>query len=419
MAISRRSLITAAVPAALASGAAGQEGEKPFLRSELVFPLDAQHNHGSCIVQCPNGDLLACWYRGSGERRADDVRILGARQRRGGAGWSEPFVLADTPGFPDCNPCMVVDPRERLWLFWPMIIANEWHTALLMSRMAERFEGSGPPRWVREKPVMLKPGEEFTRTVHSAVDQDLATLERYPEELRPRLREYLERRRKNAADKYFIRMGWMPRVHPFILDGKRLIVPLYSDGFDFSLMAITDDWGETWKVSTPLVGDGPVQPSLVQRKDGSLVAFMRDNGLPPQRVLVSESRDRGETWSPVRDSDVLNPGAGVDVTRLRNGNWVLLNNDTERGRHSLAVSLSTDEGRSWAYTRHLELDRSGEGAATASYPSVIQAADGSIHVTYTYTAPVREVKRDAQGRPLREAIKHAQFNEAWIRRGDS
>ena len=58
----------------------------------------------------------------------------------------------------------------------------------------------------------------------------------------------------------------MTRAHPFVLDGTRLIVPLYSDGFSFSLMAITDDWGATWKTSTPLVGGGNIQPSLAQEE---------------------------------------------------------------------------------------------------------------------------------------------------------
>src|SRR5688500_9184021 len=92
--------------------------ERPFLRSELVFPLDALHNHASCVVECRNGDLLVCWYRGSGERSADDVQVLGARKRSGASAWSEPFPMADVPGFPDCNPAMIVDPRRKLWLFW-------------------------------------------------------------------------------------------------------------------------------------------------------------------------------------------------------------------------------------------------------------------------------------------------------------
>jgi hypothetical protein len=53
--------------------------DKPFLTSELIFPLEYWHNHGSCIVEAPNGDLIVCWFHGSGERTADDVKVEGAR----------------------------------------------------------------------------------------------------------------------------------------------------------------------------------------------------------------------------------------------------------------------------------------------------------------------------------------------------
>ena len=66
-------------------------------------------------------------------------------------------------------------------------------------------------------------------------------------------------------------------------------------------MAITDDFGKTWKFSNPLVGAGNIQPSMAFKKDGSLVAYMRDNGLAPKRHQVSESKDNGLTWGPVTD----------------------------------------------------------------------------------------------------------------------
>ena len=94
------------------------------LVSELVFPVESWHNHGSCIVECPNGDFLVCWFHGSGERKSDDVKILGARRTKGGKGWSKPFLMADTPDFPDTNCCMTIDPKGRLWLLWPTIQAN-------------------------------------------------------------------------------------------------------------------------------------------------------------------------------------------------------------------------------------------------------------------------------------------------------
>ncbi len=410
--------LVAASTVALAALAARAAAPEPFHRAELVFPLDYLHNHASCVVESPNGDLLVCWYRGSGERSADDVQVLGARRRRGSGSWSDWFVMADIPGFPDCNPCMVIDPRRRLWLFWPTIQANEWHTALLRYKVSEDYQRPGPPRWSQEKVLHPKPGPEFGRLVAESVERDLQRLASFPEGLRDRARQYLELRRRNAADKYFNRVGWMPRAHPFMLEERRLILPLYSDGFDFSLMAFTDDWGENWRVSAPLVGDGPVQPSLARRRDGSLAAYMRDNGPPPKRLLYSESRDRGETWSPVTDTEIPNPGAGAEVVNLRSGRWALINNATEQGRHSLAVSLSEDEGKSWRWTRHLELDRSPEGRGSYGYPSLLQARDGTLHATYTYSAPASEVRTDPEGRRRRAAIKHAHFNEEWVMEGD-
>ena len=44
-----------------------------------------------------------------------------------------------------------------------------------------------------------------------------------------------------------------------------------------------------------------------------------------------ESRDGGLTWSPVTDSDLPNPGSGAEIINLRNGRWLLIGNDTERG----------------------------------------------------------------------------------------
>jgi len=76
----------------------------------------------------------------------------------------------------------------------------------------------------------------------------------------------------------------------------------------------------------------PEETSIVQKKDGTLFTLMRDNGPPPKRLHKSESRDRGETWSPVTDRDLPNPGSGAEVISLRNGHWVLIYNDTERAR---------------------------------------------------------------------------------------
>lgn len=386
--------------------ASSGRAQPPSFDSRLLFPPEQWHNHGSCIVELPNGDLLVCWYHGSGERTADDVKIEGMRLRKGARSWSDRFLMADTIGFPDCNPCMFVDPQGRLWLIWIVVIANEWHTSLLRYQRADDPRGRGAPRWTHHDIILLKPGDEFVRAVHRQCDEDERRIDQlFPPERREEAWNYLAQRRKNAADKYFRRMGWMTRVHPFVLDGKRIIIPLYSDGFDFSLMAISDDGGTTWQTSLPLVSLGGVQPSLVQKRDGTLVAYMRDNGPPPKRVMRSESRDDGMTWSPVVDDDLPNPGSGLEVIRLQSGRWAMVCNDTEQGRHRLAVLLSDDEGKSWRWKRYLENDPPGAGSY--SYPSLIRAKDGTLHVTYSWSQPGKG-----------SAIKYARFREEWVLQGE-
>ncbi len=387
---------------------------KQSLQGEWIFPPKHLHSHGSCLVECPNGDLLTCWYQGSGERKADDVFVEGARKRSGESKWSEPFLLADAPGFPDTNPCLLIDPDQKLWLLWQTIVANDWHTAICRYKVSSDFQGEATPKWERADDILLKPGLEFAEAINRHADAVEAAIDQVPADQREKLRGYLAERRQRGADKYFSRMGWMTRAHPYVRDGKRLIVPLYSDGYDLSLMALSDDGGLTWRASQPLVSLGGVQPSLAQRRDGTLVALMRDNGPPPKRVLQAESRDGGESWGAVVDTDIPNPGSGLEVLVLKSGRWLLVNNDTEQGRHRLSIWLSDDEGKSWRWKRPLEDYPPGPEAHTASYPSVIQGRDGTIHVTYTFTLKGPDVPKDSEGRPLRETIKHAWFGEDWV-----
>jgi predicted neuraminidase len=391
-------------------------GAAPFLTSEFVFPLENWHNHSSAIVEEPNGDLLVCWFHGSGERQADDVIVEGARLKKGAKNWSARFLMADTPGYPDTNATMFIDPRQRLWLLYPTILANEWHTALMKYKIASDYKKDGAPRWEFNDVLHITPNREFENSVVRALDDLAPKIELMPETQRERARNYAAELRKKAADKFYRRLGWMTRAHPFVLDGTRLIVPLYSDGFSFSLMAITDDWGKTWHTSTPLVGQGNIQPSIVKKSDGSLLTLMRDNGPAPKRLQTSVSRDRGETWSAVADTDLPNPGSGAEIISLKNGHFVLIYNDTEKGRHSLAVSVSDDEGATWKWKRHLELEP--EDAGEFHYPSIIQARDGSLHASYSYFINKKPAIKNADGKFERvKAIKHAHFNEEWIMAG--
>ncbi len=132
-------------------------GQEP--KTELVFPLNPEHNHAPGIVECPNGDLLASWYRGSGERKADDVVVLGARLKKGIPNGARNSCWQTLLTSPDCNTCMMIDAKQRLRLFWPIIIANSWESCLTQVATSSEYQKEGAPKWDRQETIWLKPAE--------------------------------------------------------------------------------------------------------------------------------------------------------------------------------------------------------------------------------------------------------------------
>jgi alpha-L-rhamnosidase len=88
-----------------------------------------------------------------------------------------------------------------------------------------------------------------------------------------------------------------------------------------------------------------------------------------------------------------NPSAGIDALRLRDGRFLLVYNPSAQGRDKLEIAVSPD-GKQWRQAVVLE-NAPGE----YSYPAVIQAADGLVHVTYTWR---------------RERIRHVVIDPARI-----
>ena len=425
------------------------QAEEPMYHESLIFPYQGQHVHGSSVVVLPNGDILTCWFQGSGERWADDVVILGARKSAGSDDWSAPFLMAETKGFPDINPVLFMDTRGKLWLTWYAVLANQWDSSLVMYAISEDFDGPGAPVWKSQHNLLIKhaitergiqPDDPFVRIVEEKAHEYAAWHPPVPGATPDLTQAWLDRTLGRARGEDMIRagrtyadagvgdsggyesgelgyplsrrIGWQTQNKPVILDDNRLILPLYSDGFSFSLMAITDDWGKNWTFSEPIFGFGNIQPAIAQKADGTLVAYMRDNGPPPKRLHVSESTDRGDTWSPVRYAELFNPGTGCDILTTAEGKWVLAYNDTERGRHSLAIAISEDEGATWPWVRRVEHDDREESETTRShYPAIVEGPDGSFHLTYSY---------HHNDRPREEArsIKYVHFNEAWVKAGE-
>jgi predicted neuraminidase len=77
-------------------------------------------------------------------------------------------------------------------------------------------------------------------------------------------------------------------------------------------------------------------------------------------------------------AELPNPNSGTDAVTLADGRHLLIYNHSETARSPLAIAVSRD-GEAWTPAVTLETEP-GE----FSYPAIIQAADGTVHVTYTW-----------------------------------
>jgi len=295
-----------------------------------------------------------------------------------------------------CNPVLYIDRRERLWLFWLPVLANRWECGYLKYRRSENYQGELAPEWNWQDIIQLKPGEAFAKTLEQKFGELRVDEGMWGEYALPYTRLLIEA----ASDPYKRQTGWMTRIHPITLPTGRMLLPLYSDGFNVSLVAISDDDGDSWRASLPIVGLGPVQPTLVRKNDGTVVAYFRDAGEAPNRVQMSTSKDDGESWAATFDIDIPNSGSSLEVIPLNDGRWLMVCNDTEYGRHRLSAFLSDDEGETWKWKRKLEpSDKEGK---SFGYPSVIQTRDGLIHMTYSLSTDAGQ------------SIRHCVVNTEWI-----
>lgn len=324
-----------------------QPGEGAYVSGELIYALDNKPTpecHASTIVETPAG-MVAAFFAGT-EESDEDVGIWVSHLESGD--WSRPVEVAngvqnDTLRYPCWNPVLFqpadgplllyykVGPSPSTW--WGMLISSTdggktWSEPEKLGENDKIGHLLGP---VKNKAVQLSDG---TIIFPSSTEVEGA----------------------DGEDK------WM--VH----------------------FEISKDQGKTWKVVGP-INDGiefdAIQPSILSYADGRLQILCRTR---ENVIAQSWSDDQGETWSQLTATDLPNPNSGTDAVTLQDGRQLLVYNHTTKegpqpnNRNMLNIALSED-GETWEPVMTLENEPHEAGYA---YPAVIQAADGMVHITYTY-----------------------------------
>jgi len=281
--------------------------------------------HASTIVETAGG-LVAAWFGGTGEGNSD-VGIWAARHE--GGSWTKPAEVARgvEPG----------GPRHPCWN--PALFQAKGGPLLLFYKV-----GPSPSRWWG----MLVTSPDGGRTWSEP--------RRLPDGILGPI--------KNK---------------PVLLPDGVLLCPSSTEHAGWRVhLEMTRDWGAHWTKTEPLNDGkefGAIQPAVLVHGPKRLQLLCRSR---QGKVTQCWSEDGGVTWGPMTATSLPNPNSGIDAVTLQDGRHLLVYNPVPRGRTPLVVGLSPD-GVNWQTIATLE-EQPGE----YSYPAVIQAGDGLVHVTYTW-----------------------------------
>jgi predicted neuraminidase len=312
------------------------------IRSDFIFErAPFQQCHASTIVETAEGEFLAAWFGGSREG-ASDVSIW--MSRLSADQWSQPARVASEPGVPAWNPVLYRSPDNRIWLFYKF--------------------GPSPGTWTAAYKISLDSGKSWAEPV------------RLPAGLLGPIKDKPIRLANgdivagSSVESYESWAGWVER---------------------------STDEGKTWSKHGPIVIPGApyglIQPSLVELRPNELRLFARTR---QGFIYKADSSDGGRTWTGASPTSLPNPNSGIDCVRLKDGRILLVYNHSSHDRSPLNVAVSSDAGETWSPLVRLE-----KGPGEFSYPAVIQASNGDVHITYTWK---------------RERIKHVVIPAEFLKR---
>ena len=329
-------MLLAVIPEAVLSAGdvaeRASESRLSVISSTFIVPpneMPTPSCHAATLVETVPGELKAAWFGGSHEG-AQDVRIWGADYRAGH--WSPPVQL--TQSLPD-----------NANAHWNPVLFNQDGALYLHFKV-----GKSPRSW-----------QGYFQLSHDQGHSWSAAQIQPPDYLGP------------------------IRNKPLALAGLRTLYPSSTEHQGWRTHIEVHDGQELFQVAIPdPLRLGAIQPALLHHCNGLIQALCRTrSGV----IAQSFSRDRGNSWSDLEPASLPNPNSAIDAVTLRNGQHLLVYNPVLAGRSPLVVALS-DDGRTWVHQLTLE-DDDGE----YSYPSVIEADHGTIHIVYTWRRrAIRHVK---------------------------
>jgi alpha-L-fucosidase len=306
-----------------------------IISDTVIFPQGTfEACHASTIVELTPGMFMASWFAGAYEG-ANDVAIWTSIYKDNN--WSFPVKAASGTGedgkpMPCWNPVLFKNNEGILYLFYKV--------------------GPNPREW---RGMFIRSADD---------GKTWSSPEELPENILGPIRN-----------------------KPIQLSNGNILCPSSVESIDAGKwtvhLEITDAKLKKWEKIEINADDsvGVIQPTILQHAGGKLQMLCRSR----QNVIYETwSTDEGKSWSRLSPTKTPNPNSGIDAVTLKDGGFILIYNpllqgkDWFYGRNVLNAAFSND-GENWKDICQLENEKEGE----FSYPAVIQASDGTVHITYT------------------------------------
>ncbi|MBT7214739.1 MAG: hypothetical protein HN869_05975 [Verrucomicrobia bacterium] len=303
-----------------------------LISEEFIFQ-NAPHKecHASTLAQTSRG-LVAAWFGGTKEKNPD-VGIWSSYHD--GKRWSSPRQWADglqhkNLRYPCWNPVLYQpEANEPLMLFFKV--------------------GPNPREWWGELMLSYDRGRSFQPA------------QRLPEGI-----------------------DGPVRSKPIGLKDGTLLCPSsteHDDEWRFHFEKLNDGKWSRFEPQQQLFQ--VIQPTLLTHSGQRIQALYRSKH---GAIITNESKDGGESWSPLKKLGLPNNNSGIEALTLANGRHLLLynhlggqGNNGWGKRHAIHLAVS-DDGIVWKALAVIEKAKEGE----FSYPAMIQTKDGLVHMTYTW-----------------------------------
>lgn len=248
-----------------------------------------------------------------------------------GVNYSEPVAVCFAEGYRCYDPCIWIDPLDRLWLTWSRCPEDGLFGAICDNPDADEivfgeefFIGNNV---MMNKPTVLSTGEwAFPIAVW---DYGIRVLpSNYDSDITPK-GSYIYTTADNG--KTFKKLGY---------------ADVKNRGFD--------------------------EHMFLEMNDGTIRAFVRTT----YGIGAADSYDGGQHFGKDFDTGYKGPCSRFHIRRLPSGRILLINHYNYSGRNNLTALLSEDDGKTFPY--HLLLDERNNIA----YPDAAIDKDGMIHITY-------------------------------------